>query len=211
MPNMSKISLILVLLFSLPLGACAKEIPNKEIQEILDIEPVTKTNVQTELDIPKSVEEGKKEKLKPSVLENSLQNTALANSEQGIAQSEVSSTPLVKVTEKKVIAAAESPKTARVDKRVQTQTQEKTAAQEMLNLDQYKGKVVYLDFWASWCEPCQQTFPWMDAMQKKYPDDIVFIAVNFGENPEDTQEFLKRFPADIKFVFYLWSSRRFAR
>ncbi len=78
---------------------------------------------------------------------------------------------------------------------------EKTAAQAMLNLEQYRGKVVYLDFWASWCQPCQQTFPWMDAMQKKYPDDIVFIAVNFGENPKDTQEFLKRFPADIKFVY----------
>lgn len=79
--------------------------------------------------------------------------------------------------------------------------EELSPAQEMLNLDQYKGKVVYLDFWASWCVPCQQTFPWMDAMQKKYPDDIVFVAVNFGESPEDTQEFLKKFPADIKFVY----------
>ena len=80
-------------------------------------------------------------------------------------------------------------------------TEELSPAQEMLNLDQYKGKVVYLDFWASWCVPCQQTFPWMDAMQKKYPDDIVFIAVNFGESPEDTHEFLKKFPADIKFIY----------
>jgi thiol-disulfide isomerase/thioredoxin len=79
--------------------------------------------------------------------------------------------------------------------------EELSPAQEMLNLAQYKGKVVYLDFWASWCVPCQQTFPWMDAMQKKYPDDIIFVAVNFGENPEDTQDFLKKFPADIKFVY----------
>ena len=79
--------------------------------------------------------------------------------------------------------------------------EELSPAQEMLNLAQYRGKVVYLDFWASWCVPCQSTFPWMDTMQKKYPDDIVFVAVNFGENPEDTQEFLKRFPADIKFIY----------
>ncbi|MBT8142901.1 MAG: TlpA family protein disulfide reductase, partial [Gammaproteobacteria bacterium] len=78
---------------------------------------------------------------------------------------------------------------------------ELTAAQAILNLEQYRGKVVYLDFWASWCKPCQQTFPWMDKMQKKYPDDIVFLAVNFGESPEDTQTFLKKFPADIKIIY----------
>ena len=42
------------------------------------------------------------------------------------------------------------------------------AASPDLNLDAYKGKVVYIDFWASWCGPCKQSFPWMKSMHEKY-------------------------------------------
>jgi thiol-disulfide isomerase/thioredoxin len=37
-----------------------------------------------------------------------------------------------------------------------------------LSLDQYKGKVVLVNFWATWCEPCQVEIPWLIEMQQKY-------------------------------------------
>lgn len=61
----------------------------------------------------------------------------------------------------------------------------------VFDVAQYKGKIVYLDFWASWCKPCRQSFPWMDAMQKKYgAEGLVVLAVDEDEQPADGRKFL---------------------
>ena len=71
-----------------------------------------------------------------------------------------------------------------------------------LDLSQYKGKVVYLDFWASWCKPCRQSFPWMNAMQAKYAGDgLVVVSVNLDEEHADADKFLKQVPADFTIVY----------
>jgi cytochrome c biogenesis protein CcmG, thiol:disulfide interchange protein DsbE len=63
-------------------------------------------------------------------------------------------------------------------------------------LDAYRGKVVYLDFWASWCGPCRQSFPWMNAMQARYADKgLVIVAVNVDTAREDALRFLQQLPA----------------
>ncbi len=55
-----------------------------------------------------------------------------------------------------------------------------------------KGKVVMVDFWASWCGPCGESFPAMEEIQKKYAaKGLVIIAVNVDENKKDMEEFLK--------------------
>ena len=55
------------------------------------------------------------------------------------------------------------------------------------------GKVVILDFWASWCGPCGESFPAMDELQKKYgPQGLVIIAVNVDEEKSDMADFLKK-------------------
>ena len=54
------------------------------------------------------------------------------------------------------------------------------------------GKVVILDFWASWCGPCKDSFPAMNDLQKKYGDrGLVIIAVNVDEAASDMRDFLK--------------------
>lgn len=71
-----------------------------------------------------------------------------------------------------------------------------------IRLDDYKGKLVYLDFWASWCGPCKQSFPWMNEMQSKYgAKGLVVLAVNLDAKREDADKFLAQTPAGFTVAF----------
>lgn len=67
-------------------------------------------------------------------------------------------------------------------------------------LQQYKGNVIYVDFWASWCGPCRKSFPWMNSMQNKY-SDLKIISINVDNDKSLATEFLKKVPANFPIIY----------
>jgi thiol-disulfide isomerase/thioredoxin len=71
-----------------------------------------------------------------------------------------------------------------------------------LSLASLRGRVVYVDFWASWCTPCRRSFPWMNAMQLRHgTEGLTVVAVNVDKHPEDAARFLADVPATFTVVY----------
>ncbi|TAN64961.1 MAG: TlpA family protein disulfide reductase [Methylobacter sp.] len=64
-----------------------------------------------------------------------------------------------------------------------------------VSLSQFSGKVVYVDFWASWCAPCRTSFPLLNKLQQKLKDQgFEVVAINLDEDHANAEKFLKDFP-----------------
>ena len=74
-----------------------------------------------------------------------------------------------------------------------------------------QGKVVYVDFWASWCPPCRASFPWMNRLAKKYKSKgLEIVTVNLDKKHESAVKFIDehhhtedevRFVLDLPVIF----------
>lgn len=69
-----------------------------------------------------------------------------------------------------------------------------------VRLADLRGKVVYLDFWASWCGPCRQSLPELNRLRAKYAKDFEVYAINLDEDPADGVRFLEKYPVDYPVV-----------
>jgi cytochrome c biogenesis protein CcmG, thiol:disulfide interchange protein DsbE len=76
------------------------------------------------------------------------------------------------------------------------------AADHELDLARYRGRVVLIDFWASWCAPCRQSFPWLNEMQAKYGErGLTVIGVNVDRERTEAERFLQQTPARFEIVY----------
>jgi thiol-disulfide isomerase/thioredoxin len=69
-------------------------------------------------------------------------------------------------------------------------------------LSAYRGKVVLVDFWASWCAPCKTSFPALDALYREYQRrGLEVLAVNLDERRRDADAFLSSRPNSLTVLF----------
>lgn len=67
-----------------------------------------------------------------------------------------------------------------------------------VKLSDLKGKVVYLDFWATWCPPCRKSFPWMEEIHTRYQQDgLVIVAISVDGKRELAEKFVQETKASF--------------
>jgi thiol-disulfide isomerase/thioredoxin len=70
----------------------------------------------------------------------------------------------------------------------------KTLDGQSLRLSQFRGKIVVVNFWASWCGPCIEEMPSLIKLVRAFPKDVELIAISGDSSREDIESFLKSFP-----------------
>lgn len=73
---------------------------------------------------------------------------------------------------------------------------------QALNLADYKNQVLLIDFWATWCPPCKQSMPFLNALRNElHEQGFEIIAINVDEELGDAKTFLKSHPVDYVMAY----------
>ena len=76
------------------------------------------------------------------------------------------------------------------------------AEADLLDLAKYRGKVVYVDFWASWCGPCKLSFPFMQRLAARYPaGDVAVVTINLDRQRPAAEAFLRQVRGTLPVVY----------
>ncbi len=71
-----------------------------------------------------------------------------------------------------------------------------------LDLSAYRGKVVYVDFWASWCGPCKLSFPYMASLTRQYAGrDFAVVTINLDRSRPQADMFLRKMGASLPVIY----------
>lgn len=72
-----------------------------------------------------------------------------------------------------------------------------------VNISEFEGSIVLIDFWESWCGPCLQVFPAMEDLRQEHPDKFEVLAVTVGmnEGPEEARAFAEEHGYDFNFLY----------
>lgn len=84
---------------------------------------------------------------------------------------------------------------AKVDDKKAVDFKLKTPDGKEIKLSDYRGKVVLLDFWATWCPPCRKGIPDLISIQNEFKDDVIVIGVSLdqGKTIKDVEPFMKNY------------------
>tara|TARA_B100000575_G_scaffold294678_1_gene313136 strand:- start:3200 stop:3769 length:570 start_codon:yes stop_codon:yes gene_type:complete len=71
-----------------------------------------------------------------------------------------------------------------------------------VQITDYAGKIMLIDFWETWCSPCLMVFPAMDSLRTEYSDQFEVLAVNtiLADNPKNVAEFANENPYDFNWL-----------
>lgn len=73
---------------------------------------------------------------------------------------------------------------------------------DIVRVEDYQGKIVYVDFWASWCHPCLKSMPFLNELRNEFHDrGFEVLAVNVDQHKKDALAFLEKHPVDYPVVY----------